>query len=128
MTILDEKVAVAVDRGLANQVVLADADGFVLDNCGYVYDPDALVSVFMSTQQQMSEGVIRFDFGQISEFSFQLVGTETNVSCRRVYWPDGGCLVVVVVPIEASPNLIISDVIRAYKKYMEEHRRAFRGA
>jgi hypothetical protein len=128
MTILSAKIEDAIDKGLANQVVIADADGFVLDNGGYVYDPDELVSVFMSTQQQMSDGVIRFDFGQISEFSFRLVGTETTVACRRVFWPDGGCLVVVVVPTGATPNLIIADAIRSYKKYLETHRKALRDA
>lgn len=128
MIILDKKIQTAIDKGLANQVVLADEDGFVLDNWGYVYDPDELVSVFMSTQQQMAEGVISFDFGQISEFGFRLVGTESTVSCRRVFWPDGGCLVVVVASVGTSSNLIVSDVIRAYKRYVEDQRRAFRKA
>jgi hypothetical protein len=128
MTILGKNVETAIEKGLANQVVIADADGFVLDNSGYVYDPDELVSVFMSTQQQMSDGVLRFDFGQISEFSFRLVGTESTVACRRVFWPDGGCLVAVVVPVGASPNLIISDVIRSYKKFLEVQRRSLRNA
>jgi len=126
MTILSAKIEDAIDKGLANQVVIADADGFVLDNGGYVYDPDELVSVFMSTQQQMSDGVIRFDFGQVSEFSFLLVGTETTIACRRVFWADGGCLVVVVVPAGHTPNLIIADAIRSYKKYLEAHRKALR--
>ena len=128
MTILGAKIEDAIDKGLTNQVVLADADGFVLDNCGYVYDPDELVSVFMSTQQQMADGVIRFDFGQVSEFSFRLVGTETTIACRRVFWPDGGCLVVVVVPAGTTPNLIIADVIRSYKRYLDGHRKALRDA
>ncbi|MFH1118024.1 MAG: hypothetical protein V1792_29230 [Pseudomonadota bacterium] len=128
MTILSGKIEDAIDKGLVNQVVIADADGFVLDNGGYVYDPDELVSVFMATQQQMAEGVIRFDFGQVSEFSFRLVGTETTIACRRVFWPDGGCLVVAVVPSEATPNLIIADAIRSYKKYLERHRKALRDA
>ncbi|MDQ7782127.1 MAG: hypothetical protein RDU20_04560 [Desulfomonilaceae bacterium] len=128
MTILGEKIEDAVEKGLAIQVVLADPDGFVLDNDGYVYDPDELVSVFMSTQQQMSDGVLRFDFGQISEFSFRLVGTDTTIACRRVFWPDGGCLVVVVVPAGATPNLIIADAIRSYKRYLDGHRKALRDA
>ncbi len=126
MIILDSKVLDAIDNGLAKQVVLADADGFVLDNGGYVFDPDELVSIFMSTQRQMQEGVVRFDFGQISEFNYSLVGTELTVACRRVFWPDGGCVVIVVVPVGAAHNLIIADVIRAYAKYMEEQRAALR--
>ncbi len=126
MIILDGKIEEAITNGLAHQIVLADADGFVLDNGGYVYDPDELVSIFMSTQRQMEDGVIRFDFGQISEFSFRLVGTEMTVACRRVFWPDGGCLVIVVVPVGAAHNIIISDVIRGYTKYVEDQRKALR--
>jgi hypothetical protein len=126
MIILDSKVLDAIDNGLAKQVVLADADGFVLDNGGYVFDPDELVSIFMSTQRQMQEGVVRFDFGQISEFNYSLVGTELTVACRRVFWPDGGCVVIVVAPVGAAHNLIIGDVIRAYAKYMEGQRSALR--
>jgi hypothetical protein len=126
MIILDSKVLDAIDNGLAKQVVLADADGFVLDNGGYVFDPDELVSIFMSTQRQMQDGVVRFDFGQISEFNYSLVGTELTVACRRVFWPDGGCVVIVVAPVGAAHNLIIGDVIRAYAKYMEGQRSALR--
>jgi hypothetical protein len=111
---------------MAKQVVLADADGFVLDNGGYVFDPDELVAIFMSTQRQMQEGAIRFDFGQISEFNFTLVGTELTVACRRVFWPDGGCVVIVVAPVGAAYNLIIADIIRAYAKFLEQQRTAIR--
>lgn len=126
MIILDEKVEQAINSGMAKQVVLADADGFVLDNGGYVYDPDELVSIFVSTQRQMEDGVLRFDFGQISEFSFRLVGTEMIVACRRVFWADGGCLVIVVVPAGTSYNLIVSDVLRAYSRYLARQRSALR--
>lgn len=126
MIIFDGKVLEALSKGLAKQVVLADADGFVLDNSGYVYDPDELVAVFMSTQRQLQDGILRFDFGQISEFSFSLVGTDMTVACRRVFWPDGGCMVIVVVPVGSAHNVIISDIIRAYGKYMDERRAALR--
>jgi hypothetical protein len=126
MTIFDAKIEEAIDKGLAKQVVLADGDGFILDNIGYVYDPDELVAIFMSTQKQMEDGVLRFDFGQISEFSFLLVGTDMTIACRRVFWPAGGCLVAVVVPVGASHNLIISNVIRAYGRYMEQQLAALR--
>lgn len=126
MIILDGKVQEALGNGLALQVVLADPDGFVLDNGGYVFDPDELVTLFMSTQRQMEDGVVRFDFGQISEFSFMLVGTEMAIACRRIFWPDGGCVVIVVAPVGSSYNLIISDVIRAYAKYVEEQRSSLR--
>lgn len=126
MIILDEKVEEAITAGLARQVVLADADGFVLDNGGYVYDPDELVSIFVSTQRQMEEGILRFDFGQISEFSFRLVGTEMIVACRRVFWAEGGCLIILVVPAGTSYNLIVSDVLRAYTRYLEQQRFALR--
>lgn len=126
MIIFDGKVLEALTKGLAKQVVLADADGFVLDNSGYVYDPDELVAVFMSTQRQLQDGILRFDFGQVSEFSFSLVGTDMTVACRRVFWPDGGCMVIVVVPVGSAHNVIISDIIRAYGKYMDERRAALR--
>lgn len=126
MIVFDGKVVEAVTKGLAKQVVLADADGFVLDNSGYVYDPDELVAVFMSTQRQLQDGAVRFDFGQVSEFSFSLVGTEMTVACRRVFWPDGGCMVIVVVPVGSAHNVIIGDIIRAYGKYMDERRAALR--
>jgi len=126
MIILDGKVQEALGNGLAMQVVLADQDGFVLDNGGYVFDPDELVTLFMSTQRQMEDGVVRFDFGQISEFSFMLVGTEMTVACRRIFWPDGGCVVIVVAPVGAAYNLIISDVVRSYAKYVEEQRSSLR--
>lgn len=126
MIILDGKIEEAINNGLAHQIVLADADGFVLDNGGYVYDPDELVSIFMSTQRQMEDGVIRFDFGQVSEFSFRLVGTDMTIACRRVFWPEGGCVVIVVVPVGAAHNIIISDVIRAYTRYVEDQRKALR--
>jgi len=126
MIVFDEKVIKAVGDGFAVQVVLADSDGFVLDNCGYQFDPDELVSIFMSTQRQLQEGVLRFDFGQISEFGFSLIGTDMTVACRRVFWPAGGCLVVVVVPVGGAHNLIIGDVIRAYGKYVEQQLAALR--
>jgi len=119
MVIFDRKVEEGFEKALAKQVVLADADGFVLDNWGYVYDPDELVAIFMSTQRQMEEGVLRFDFGQISEFGFSLVGSDVAIGCRRVFGPAGGCLVVVVVPLGAAHNLIISTVVRVYAKYLE---------
>ena len=128
MNILDSRVREAVEKGIAMQVVLADPDGFVLDNSGYVYDPDELVSIFMSTQMQMEEGVMRFDFGKISEYNFRLVGTEMTVACRRVFWPDGGCIVVVVVPVDSSYNLIIRDGIRSFVNYMKGQRSALRKA
>ncbi len=126
MIVFDSKIEEALESGLALQVILADPDGFVLDNGGYVFDPDHLVALFLSTQRQMQEGAIRFDFGQISEFSFCLTGTELTVACRRVFWPDGGCVVIVVVPEGASHNLIITDVIRAFGKYVEGQRAALR--
>ncbi|MCA1960106.1 MAG: hypothetical protein LDL33_04860 [Desulfomonile sp.] len=126
MIILDGKVQEALGNGLAMQIVLADQDGFVLDNGGYVFDPDELVTLFMSTQRQMEEGVVRFDFGQISEFAFTLIGTEMTVACRRIFWPDGGCVVIVVAPVGSAYNLIISDVIRSYAKYVEDQRSSLR--
>ena len=105
-----------------------EAKGFVLDNGGYVFDPDELVTLFMSTQRQMEDGVVRFDFGQISEFSFVLVGTEMTIACRRIFWPDGGCVVIVVAPVGSTHNLIISDVVRAYAKYVEEQRSSLRNS
>jgi len=119
MTIFDEKVVSAVRDGLANQVILADSDGFVLDNRGYAYDPDELVAIFMSTQRQIQDGVLRFDFGQVAEFSFALVGTDAKIACRRVFWPGGGCLVIVVGPVDGAHNIIIGDVVRAYGRYVE---------
>lgn len=124
MIILGDKIDEAINNGLARQVIVADSEGFVLDNKGHVYDPDELVSVFMSTQRHTEEGVARLDFGQVNEFSFRLVGTDMTIACRRVYWADGGCLVIVVVPLGAAHNLIISDVIRTYGKYVEEQRAA----
>lgn len=126
MIILDQKVEQAIVSGQAIQVVLADADGFVLDNGGYVFDPDELVSIFVSTQRQMEDGILRFDFGQIAEFSFRLEGTDMTIACRRVFWPDGGCLVVVVVPVGSAHNLIISDVVRAYSEYLDTQRKALK--
>jgi|GEM_PF-1097142 len=126
MIILDGKVQEALGNGLAMQVVLADQDGFVLDNGGYVFDPDELVTLFMSTQRQMEDGVVRFDFGQISEFAFTLIGTEMTVACRRIFWPDGGCVVIVVAPVGSAYNLIISDVVRSYAKYVEDQRSSLR--
>lgn len=128
MIVFDSKIEDALNSGLALQVVLADSDGFVLDNGGYVFDPDQLVALFLSTQRQMQEGTVRFDFGQISEFSFCMTGTELTVACRRVFWPDGGCVVVVVVPEGASHNLLIADVIRAFGRYVEEQRAALRNS
>lgn len=126
MIVFDGKIQDAVNNGLAEQIIIADADGFVLDFAGYVYDPDELVSIFMSTQQQMQDGVIRFDFGQVSEFNFSLVGTETTVACRRVFWPDGGCMVIVVVPVGTAYSALIASVIKAYAKYLETQRVALR--
>jgi len=126
MIILDGKVQEALGNGLAMQVVLADQDGFVLDNGGYVFDPDELVTLFMSTQRQMEDGVVRFDFGQISEFAFTLIGTEMTVACRRIFWPDGGCVVIVVAPVGSAYNLIISDVVRSYAMYVEDQRSSLR--
>jgi len=126
MIILDGEVQEALGNGLAMQVVLADQDGFVLDNGGYVFDPDELVTLFMSTQRQMEDGVVRFDFGQISEFAFTLIGTEMTVACRRIFWPDGGCVVIVVAPVGSAYNLIISDVVRSYAKYVEDQRSSLR--
>lgn len=120
MVIFDRKVEERFEKGSAKQVVLADADGFVLDNWGYMYDPDELVTIFMSTQKQMEDGVLRFDFGQISEFGFSLVGSDVTIGCRRVFGPAGGCMVVVVAPLGAAHNLIISTVVRAYAKYVEK--------
>jgi hypothetical protein len=126
MIIFDSKVEEAIRDGLVDQVVLADQDGFVLDNKGYVYDPDELVAIFMSTQRQIQDGALRFDFGQVSEFSFVLVGTETKVASRRVFWQDGGCMVVVVGRADAAHNVIMSDAIRAYSKYVEDQIAALR--
>lgn len=126
MIILDGKVQEALGNGLAMQVVLADQDGFVLDNGGYVYDPDELVTLFMSTQRQMEDGVVRFDFGQISEFAFTLIGTEMTIACKRIFWPDGGCVVIVVAPVGSAYNLIMSDVVRSYAKYVEDQRSSLR--
>jgi len=128
MIILDGKVQEAIGNGLAMQVVLADPDGFVLDNGGYVFDPDELVTLFMSTQRQMEDGVVRFDFGQISEFAFTLIGTEMTIACRRIFWPDGGCVVIVVAPVGSAYNLIISDVVRSYAKYVEDQRSSLRNS
>jgi hypothetical protein len=128
MIILDERVEESIIKGQAKQVVLADADGFVLDNAGYVYDPDELVSIFISTQRQMQDGILGFDFGQISEFSFRMVGTDMTVACRRVFWADGGCLVIVVVPVGTFHNPIVSDVMRSYINYLERQRSALRNS
>jgi hypothetical protein len=98
MIVFDDKIELALNSGSALQVVLADSDGFVLDNGGYVFDPDELVALFLSTQRQMQEGAVRFDFGQISEFTFCLTGTELTVACRRVFMPDRGCVVIFVLP------------------------------
>jgi hypothetical protein len=126
MIIFDAKVEDAIRDGLADQVILADPDGFVLDNKGYVYDPDELVAIFMSTQRQIQDGALRFDFGQVSEFSFVLVGTEMKVACRRVFWHNGGCLVIVVGRVDAAHTVIIRDVIRAYERYVEVQLAALR--
>ncbi len=119
MVIFDPQLEEGFEKALAKQVVLADADGFVLDNWGYVYDPDELVAIFMSTQKQMEDGALRFDFGRISEFSFRLVGADVTIACRRVFSPAGGCMVVVVVPLGAAYNVIIGNVARLYAKYAE---------
>ncbi|MFH0825665.1 MAG: hypothetical protein V2B18_23160 [Pseudomonadota bacterium] len=126
MIILDGKVEQIIDSGAVKQIVVADSDGFVVDNGGYVFDPDELVALFMSTQKQMEEGIVRFDFGDLSEFGFSFVGTDLMVTCRRVFWPDGGCMVIVVAPAGRVYNLLIGDVIRAYAKYVEEQRKALR--
>lgn len=126
MSILDGKIGEAVTRGIARQVVVADAQGFVLDNRGQVYDPDELVSIFMSTQRQMEEGALRLNFGQIVEFSFRLVGTDVTIACRRVFAPEGGCLVIVVVPLGVTYGVIISDVVRKFSRYVEEQRSVLR--
>ena len=126
MIIFDAKMEEAIRDGIADQVILADADGFVLDNKGYAYDPDELVAIFMSTQRQIQDGAVRFDFGQVSEFSFVLLGTEMKVACRRVFWHNGGCLVIVVGKNDSAHNVIIRDAIRAYEKYVEDQLSALR--
>lgn len=126
MIVFDSKVEEALDKGIARQVVLADPEGFVLDNAGYEFDPDELVALFMSTQRQLQEAAVRLDFRDISEFIYCLVGTDLSLVCRRVFWPDGGCLVVVVVPGGSSPSLLITDIIRAYGKYLHRQRSALR--
>lgn len=120
MSILDGKIEEAVTRGIAKQVVVADAEGFLLDNRGQLYDPDQLVSIFMSTERQMEEGATRLNFGQIVEFSFRLVGTDVTIGCRRVFEPGGGCLVIVVVPLGVTYGVMISDIVRRFTKYVEE--------
>jgi hypothetical protein len=128
MTVFDANVLQAIEKGVAKQVVLADPEGFVLDNAGYVFDPDELVALFMSTQRQLQESAVRLDFAEISEFALCLVGTDLTVFCRRVFWPDGGCLVVAVVPGGTSPNLLIKDIIRVYGKFLEYQRTVLREA
>lgn len=122
MRILEGKTEDAVTKGLARQIVVADAEGFVLDNRGSLYDPDQLVSVFMSTERHMEDGAKRLAFGPIVECDFRLTGTDVTIGCRRVFTPDRGCLVIVVVPMGVSYGLIISDVIRRFIKYVEEQR------
>lgn len=119
MRIFDLKVQEALRDGLARQVVLADDDGFVLDNGGYVFDPDELVAVFMATQRQIQGSAFKFDFGPMNEFSFAIAGPAMTIACRRVFSENGGCMVIVVVPMGGAHNLIIADVIRAHAKYME---------
>jgi hypothetical protein len=128
MKVLDKKVSEAIDKGLATQVVLADSEGFLLDNLGYVFDPDELVALFLSNQWQLQDGAIRFDFGRVNEFSFTMVGPEQTVACRRVFDVGAGCLVIVVSPNGAPFNLIVSNAIRAYSKYWEKQQDTFRTA
>jgi hypothetical protein len=119
MMIINVKLEHVLEKGLVKQVVLADSDGFVLDNWGYSYDPDELIAIFMSTQRQMEDGVLRFDFGQISEFGFSLVGHDSTIACRRVFWPTGGCIVVVVVPVGAAYEAIVAEVISCYARSID---------
>jgi hypothetical protein len=126
MIVFNSKVQEAIDKGTAWQVVLADSEGFVLDNAGYVFDPDELVALFMSTQRQLQESAERLDFKEISEFTFRIVGTDLCLLCRRVFWSDGGCVVVAAVPGNSSPTVLISDIIKSYGKYLEQQRTAFR--
>ena len=85
MKILGDKIQEALEDGLVKQVVVADSEGYVLDNVGSVYDPDELVSVFMSTERHTEDGVARLDFGEVTEFGFRLLGTDMTIACRRVY-------------------------------------------
>ncbi|MBM3301043.1 MAG: hypothetical protein FJY85_13950 [Deltaproteobacteria bacterium] len=126
MIILDRRVEDALTSGMIRQVIVADSDGFVLDHKGQVYDPDELVSVFMSTQRLMEEGATRLAFGQVIEFGFRLVGTDMAIACRRVFSPEGGCLVIVIVPIGTAHNVIITDIVRRFAKYVEEQRASLR--
>lgn len=126
MIVFNSKVQEAIDKGIAWQVVLADSEGFVLDNAGYVFDPDELVALFMSTQRQLQESAERLDFKEISEFTFRIVGTDLSLHCRRVFWADGGCVVVAAVPGNSSPGVLISDIIKNYGKFLEQQRTAFR--
>jgi hypothetical protein len=128
MIVFDPKVQYALDRGMARQVVLADDEGFVLDNAGYVFDPDELIALSLSTQRQVQETAGRLAFGDVSEFSLSLVGTDLVILCRRVFWAEGGCLIVVVAPVGSSPGLLISQVVRDFKNYLEHQRTALREA
>jgi hypothetical protein len=126
MIVFDAKVQYALDKGLAKQVVLADEQGFVLDNAGYIFDPDELIALSMSTQRQIHETAGRLAFGDVSEFSLSLIGTDLTILCRRVFWTEGGCLIIVVCPVGSSPSLLISQVIRDFKNYVEHQRAAMR--
>jgi hypothetical protein len=89
MRILHEKLAQAVEKGLAVQVVLADEEGLVLENIGDAFPPEALAGDVLAAAPALESLEERLNIGPLCRSTICFEGKDLIISASRILPQEG---------------------------------------
>jgi hypothetical protein len=116
MKILDDIVADGIRCGTVTQMILADDEGFVIENHGTTFDPEVLVVALSESRKALRKLQNTIESGTISELSVRLDEEKLIASCRWFSTSEGGFAVIVVVPDGCGYRVLATRAVQELRR------------
>ena len=111
MRFLDQEIEKAVTEGRLFQALVADAEGFVLENLGERFDPELLAASFSPSQGLARRVQDSLGAGRVEELAVRFEDEKMRVVVRYIHHEGEGFMVVAVVPLDRGWRLLTSRIM-----------------
>jgi len=112
MRFLDVEVERAVEEGRVKQVLVADGEGFVLENVGNQFDPESLAAAFSPSHGLAQRLQETLGCGLVGELAVRLEPERLRIVVRYLLHDNERFMIVVVLSTERGWRLLTNHIIR----------------
>lgn len=113
----------AVFSGTALQVVLADAEGLVLEAMGEGFQSDALVATFLGSGGAIDRVRRLLHVGAVSEMTMRLEKENITLAARFFHDEEDNYILIMVVPPASSAKILGTRIIDGFLESLHERKK-----